>query len=1252
MSGRLQLLEQKLLAIDGAGFQNLCDSYLVMRENEYTSLNRTGSQLGKLKTIIGTPDSFMRISGNKLAYIEYTTQATAIVKKIKEDIEKCLDESKTGVETNEVHKIIVCFNSRLKVSEETSLQKYASEKKVNLELIGIDIIALDIMSKYYSLARDFLGMSLDTGQILPFDVFISEYNNKANQLSTPLDNLFFHRQLELDSIQSILDSKNLLILSGAAGVGKTKIGIEAVNVFKNENPSFISYVIAKKDVDIYEDLKIQLKEDKNYILLIDDANRQLPNLSQIFGFFKSKRKGNLKLIITVRNYALSDIYNLSQDFDFETIDIPKFSDEEIIEILKSESFKIINSKYQKKIVQIADGNARLAIMGARLALEKEIEFLLGDVGDLFESYFKSYAIDFELFSNKDLLKSLALVSFFFTIDRENRSFINKILLDFNLDYYKFNEAIELLHQKELVEIQYNHIRISEQVMATYFFYIVFIRDGLLSFETLLFNYFESDKYHIKDSIIPANNSFGYEMVLSKINPIIDKYIVINKGDDSKLLEFLDVFWFYKPDATLSFFLNKINLIDEPKNPIYSGFYETNDFVHSREQILDYLSRFFRNYSDSYIPSIELGFEYIRKRPEHLPEFVRRIRETLLFDEPDEKYAYKRQSTFINLMKEKIKEGFVHYSVAFFELAKTFLKHSFHITHGGRKNSITFYDYPITDSKEIREIRKDIWETLFYCFKESRGEVVTVINEYKPEYRNRNPKIIDFDLSILIPFISEHLSPKSFNETYVVNELINSLNREKEITDLSYQKLKSKFNTIEYRNFRKIDWNRLRDKDEYDYVDWRKYEELKTENLKKNFTFSSNENFNSFFDSIENVLKVSENSNSQIENSIDIIISENFKNNNEVGFSLLKQYLDKNYDIRTLYKTLFSINNTTKEWSLSLWELLKKWNNDNSIHWRLDSLVRLPKEHIDKFYYNEALETIQGINKPSYLYLDQFTKFDDIEMGFLKKVINIISLKIESESTRITFSDYPFTDDLDIFKEDYDLIKKSYFQQFEFGKSGSSFDYQKNGFKSIYNKYPKFLFDFFSHFYTKYDVHRDVKSLDISFIWDNPKDSVNIEKTIKLLIEKEQYIGLGEHSVSALFHSLKSDEQKRNTFDFVKGFITKNASDSDCIQIIFDTVKECLIEKYEELLHHFLDINSGLDFFNKIDWIGNAGVQMGEIIWGELYAKKWTNLLEIVDRFHNKLAIIPIKSLIKSRIQEQYRRAESERMRKFIMPNRF
>jgi len=106
MSGRLQLIEQKLLAIDGASFQNLCDNYLSLREDEYSSLNRSGSQFGKQKTAVGTPDTFLRLSENKLAYVEFTTQATSIVSKIIDDINKCLDESKTGVNPKLIHKLL------------------------------------------------------------------------------------------------------------------------------------------------------------------------------------------------------------------------------------------------------------------------------------------------------------------------------------------------------------------------------------------------------------------------------------------------------------------------------------------------------------------------------------------------------------------------------------------------------------------------------------------------------------------------------------------------------------------------------------------------------------------------------------------------------------------------------------------------------------------------------------------------------------------------------------------------------------------------------------------------------------------------------------------------------------------------------------------------------------------------------------------------------------------------------------------
>src|SRR5690606_34894361 len=116
-----------------------------------------------------------------------------------------------------------------------------------------------------------------------------------------------------------------------------------------------------------------------------------------------------------------------------------------------------------KIIEIADGNARLAIMGAKLAIEKQQEFLYGSVYELYDSYFQTFVRDNDIFKDDTVLKTLGLISFFFTINRDNKKFIHELLDDFGLDYYKFNEAINELEKRELLEIKYDHVRVSEQV---------------------------------------------------------------------------------------------------------------------------------------------------------------------------------------------------------------------------------------------------------------------------------------------------------------------------------------------------------------------------------------------------------------------------------------------------------------------------------------------------------------------------------------------------------------------------------------------------------------------------------------------------------------------------------------------------------------------------------------------------------------------------------------------------------------------
>jgi len=245
MTGRLQLIEQKLLAIDSAAFQNLCDTYLVLREEEFISFNRTGSQLGKQKTIKGTPDTFYRLATGALGFVEYTTQAGQLTKKILEDIDKCLDETTAGVPVTEIHKLTICYNSRLDTTEEAEIIKYSQSKQIGIELIGIDRLAIEICSKYLILARDFLGIPIDTGQVLPIEKFVEEYNNKGGKLATPIDNIFLHRVKELDEIETLLKQKDLMIVAGFPGVGKTKLGIEAIERFCKSSTSYQAYAIAK-----------------------------------------------------------------------------------------------------------------------------------------------------------------------------------------------------------------------------------------------------------------------------------------------------------------------------------------------------------------------------------------------------------------------------------------------------------------------------------------------------------------------------------------------------------------------------------------------------------------------------------------------------------------------------------------------------------------------------------------------------------------------------------------------------------------------------------------------------------------------------------------------------------------------------------------------------------------------------------------------------------------------------------------------
>ncbi|QGQ97920.1 ATP-binding protein [Paenibacillus psychroresistens] len=1236
---RLQSIENALVEINETVFQELCDSFLTIRNSNYSAFSRTGSQSGKQKTTVGTPDSFFLLPSGKYIYVEHTTISNGRVNKLINDISKCLDTSKTGVPVDDIEEIILCLNFNLKTDQIEKIKNLLKGTYIKLTLNTLDSLSIELLFHHRDLVHQFLGLPLDSGQIVSIKQFVNEYNKASKGVATQIDNQFLHREDEMNNLIASLHQSDFIILTGAPGVGKTKLAIETIQQYLIGNSNFNAFCISYKNYSLLDDLYQYMNKEKDYILFVDDANR-IDAFNQIVGFYKSTRRGTLKVLITVRDYAYQEVGKLCYEYSPIRIDLMKLNDDQIIDIIKSDSFKISNSDYHKEIVRIADGNPRLAIMTAKLAIEKQNIYALSDVSDLFEKYFSTFIKDDGEFSKEINLKCLGLIAFFFTLPYKDKDIIKKILAKFGMTYLEFVDSIDKLENLELVEIQFEHVKIPEQNLSTYFFYKSFIKDNLLSFDELLMNYFENNSDRFKDCIIPANNTFGHENVMGKIKPKLQDFWIASKLNEEKSFKFLSTFWFYLQEETLEFVFNIISKIKASDNIEYNTKYKTNAFSYDKNNIIELLGNFFR-FSHNLQDVIELLFEFTRKTPQHLPELIHKIKEELTFDDVDERNGFKRQEILIDILLEKFEQYDGLYAKSFYELSKTFLKYKFHHTKGGRNNTIYWYDYAIPNNEFLQKIRIKIWQTLDTNFINYPNESLEVITGYS----ERNPDVIMdimyFDLSFILSIINNHLTSNSFEHCYYVQKQIRWLMK-CSITHESFEMLLRKFTNSTYEIFLKIDWDRYRDKESYEFSDFKEYDALKETEIRNSFIFNSVREFEIFYIDFTRIKKWKPD-NWNYNNCIEFIIDQICINNFSLGIGILKFLIEKENEIDYIPILVLRNQLNTQFKIEKIWSLIQSKFFKGRTEWEISFYENIDDKFINLELIRNIIETINQIQYPITLNIGKFKRYTSLKPNLFQEILYVVIDKINDTGTRIILRGSFFSDYFDLLGTDITLIKKGYLQQYVLDEH---IDYNGEGLINILKLDSTFLLEYIENIISDTGFERKSHHKNLSIIWSIEKIENVLIQALDLVFNKDNHYYISDYICESFFLDLK-DEMSEKADIFILNYIRNNNNNLDKMNFMINIIRNKRNHLFDSALLLFISLNQDIDYFSKISWRGNGGSYSGDVIIGDIQAAEWRNILSIVETSNVGIRLIPIKKYISDKVRSKLEYGNWERQRKFL-----
>lgn len=538
----LELVEKEISSLDAGPFQNLSRAFINKKLKNY-SCQANGSMIGSVKTTKSHPDClFINNSNNKFVMVECTTQQTGLGKKLKSDIDDCIDESQTKIPVSNIEKIIFCYSNGKIPNEDILKQKERLlSLGLTLELISVFDMALDIKDKYPELALEYLGMNLyNSLNILSVDEFINDSNNG---LSPSLDKIFSSRDNEIKELIDVFSKNNIIIVYGKSGVGKSKIAIELLKNIENDENK-IKCIKARGLFD-YTDL-FRIAGNTDYFL-IDDADK-FADVKTIISHLKNK-----KIIFTIRDYELFNFLSKLDDLEISYFkyELKPFTDEAVNKVINDNIGPCDNS-FLVKLNELVKGNIRLAFMVAETCKKNKNISVLYDPRDIFGRYYEKRINRIISKEKADLILScIGLITFNKQVDINELDEYDDLLTFFDVEKKDFVITIKYLEKEEIVSIFENEIvEMNDQCLSNYLEYYIFFNKKLIKLKDVFINLFPKYKKNIIVMLNQTLNVFFNNEDLAFIKSDLKKCWEFYEDKKDILKELASVFSLLNPEGTL------------------------------------------------------------------------------------------------------------------------------------------------------------------------------------------------------------------------------------------------------------------------------------------------------------------------------------------------------------------------------------------------------------------------------------------------------------------------------------------------------------------------------------------------------------------------------------------------------------------------------------------------------------------------------------------------------------------------------